>query len=470
MVDFLNSYFDPKTFSGGLLSRLLPASQFNLQPGAFPEPPALGANEASPLDTAQWPAGPAGAPSNAFASADKPQAPVSAPLSLAPPAASMPPAESPGALDRISNGLANNSNMLIALGSGIAQGGIGKGLQSALAGAELDRKQGNQNLTQQALIKKGLDADMARAVSANPALLASVAGTLFKPQVRSLTSAEKTQAGLPENLPWFVGNDGKPFVPDGISQLKPTYGVTGKDQFGVEQYGWIDPQTRTTSPGQAGSAPAATGAAVIPPAPPGVDPKIWREKQSERAAADAMPADAKVSTQLRQEVQSLPSYKNLAQAAPVYRSMFDAAGRDNRAADVNLIYGMAKIMDPGSVVRESEMSVAQAIATLPQRLQAEVKSQVEKTGRLTPELRQDIMQEANSRIRSYQYQFDQDAAMTRGIAERNRIDTRDVIPDFGKFDDWKAAPRPAPAASPGPTTKTKPGGNYIWQNGRLVPQ
>lgn len=64
-----------------------------------------------------------------------------------------------------------------------------------------------------------------------------------------------------------------------------------------------------------------------------------------------MPADPKTTAQLRQEIQGLPSYKNLAQAAPVYQSMVDAAGRDNRASDVNLIYGMAKIMDPGSVER-----------------------------------------------------------------------------------------------------------------------
>lgn len=468
MADFLSQYFDPKTYDagiGGLLNRLLPSMQAQLQPGAFPEQ-SVQANAPSPLDTAQWPAGPVGAPMEANAAMPPKTMAPTPPLSLAPPAMPAAPPEQPGIGDRISNGISNNSNMLIALGSGIAQGGIGKGLQSSLTGIDQDRKNGNQNLTQQALIKKGLDPEMARAVSANPQLLASVAGTLFKPQVRGLTAAEKTQAGLPDNLPWFVGADGKPFVPDGLSQLKPTYGVTGKDQFGVEQYGWIDPQTKTTTPAQTPGATAQPGPSAIPAPPPGVDPKLWREEQSKRVVTDSLPADPKVTSQLRQEVQGLPSYKNLAQAAPVYRSMVDAAGRDNRAADVNLIYGMAKIMDPGSVVRESEMSVAQAIATLPQRLQAEVKSQVEKTGRLTPELRQDIMQEANSRIKSYNFQFEQDAGMTRGIAERNRMDVRDVIPDFGKFDEWKAPQKPA--ATGAPVTQTKPGSNYFWQNGKLV--
>lgn len=481
MVDFLSSYFDPRNFEGvaGLLNRQIDPAMLQLQPGLFPpqqlqppQQPIAEPNQPSPLDSAQWPAGPVGAPQTDGASlprAAQPTAGMMAPLSIAPP---MPgpsaQVEAPGVGDRISDGLSRNSNMLISLGAGIAQGGIGKGLQAAMTGVDADRKQGNQNLTQQALIKKGLDPEMARAVSANPALLASAAGSLFKPQVRGLSAAEKTQAGLPEGLPWFVGADGKPFVPDGLSQLKPTYGVTGKDQFGNEQYGWIDPQARTTTPGQTASPAApASGTPAIPPAPVGVDPKVWREKQSQRAVDDALPADGKTTSSLRQEIQGLPSYKNLAQAAPVYKSMAEAAGRDNRAADVNMIYGMAKIMDPGSVVRESEMSVAQAIATIPQRLQAEVKSQIEQTGRLTPQLRQDIMQEARSRIQSYKGMFDQDSGMYRGIAERGRYDPRDVIPDFGTFDEWKA-PTAAPATSAAPTVQPKAGGNYMMQNGKLV--
>ncbi|MGM4967437.1 hypothetical protein AB7714_28345 [Tardiphaga sp. 1201_B9_N1_1] len=478
MVDFLSSYFDPRNFEGvaGLLNRQIDPAMLQLQPGLFPpqqlqpvQQPVAEPNQPSPLDAAQWPAGPAGAPQTDGASLPRAAQPTAgimqAPLSLAPPS---PAPEAPGVGDRISDGLSRNSNMLISLGAGIAQGGIGKGLQAAMTGVDADRKQGNQNLTQQALIKKGLDPEMARAVSANPALLSSVAGSLFKPQVRGLSAAEKTQAGLPGNLPWFVGADGKPFVPEGLAQALPSYGTIKKDEFGNEVMGWIDKNDRTTTPGQSAAAQPAPGASAIPPVPPGYDPKLWREKHTERGIADALPADAKSETQLRQEVQGLPSYKNMSQAAPVYRSMVDAAGRDNRAADVNLIYGMAKIMDPGSVVRESEMTVAQAIGTLPQRVQAEVKSQIEKTGRLTPELRQDIMQEAHSRMKSYDYQYQQDVDMTRGIAKDNRMNEARVIPSFGGIDEWKA-PTAAPATPAAPAIQPKAGGNYMMQNGKLVP-
>ena len=71
---------------------------------------------------------------------------------------------------------------------------------------------------------------------------------------------------------------------------QPTYGTIGQDQFGNPQYGWIDRGARTTTP-----------------------------------AAGGQPTFKEASA-LRKEVQDLPSYKNLAQSAPVYRSMLDAAG------------------------------------------------------------------------------------------------------------------------------------------------
>jgi hypothetical protein len=239
-------------------------------------------------------------------------------------------------------------------------------------------------------------------------------------------------------------NRGSASVVPGMSATKPTWGVIGKDDFGKEQYGWIDPGTKTTTPGSPQqSSSVITGPDGKPiPVAPGIDPKVVREAASKRAADDALPASSEASSKLRQEVQGLPSYKNIAQSAPVYKSMLEAAGRDTRAADVNMIYGMAKIMDPGSVVRESEMTVAQAIATLPQQLQATVQSQLTQAGRLTPEVREAIMQEAHSRIGSYQSMFEQDAGMFRGIAQRNRMNEADVLPTFGPYEPYKRAAKP----------------------------
>ena len=220
-----------------------------------------------------------------------------------------------------------------------------------------------------------------------------------------------------------------------MSNAKPQYGIVGEDEYGRKSYGWIDPGSRSVTPQPTGARPA--GESVIPPTPFGVDPKMWRDKHTERVITDALPGSSKEAASLRNEVRELPSYKAFASAAPVYRSMVDAAGRDTRAADVNMIYAMAKIMDPGSVVRESEMTVAQAVATLPQYLKANIESQISAAGRLSPQVREALMQEAYSRIDSYQGLFNQDMDMFRGIAKRGRISEEDVIPNFGQMRRWE---------------------------------
>lgn len=457
-MDFLSSMFDPKNFAGvtGLLDRMAPAMSFQpqQQPAAFglggpmqPQP----VQSPQPIDNAQL-------PENATPTSGV------APAGLMPQQAGS--SDSPlGFLGGVRDKINDNSNMLLGLAAGIAGGknwgdGLSKGMTLAMTGGQLDTRQGSRNLTEQALIKRGLDPEMARAVASNPSLMSSVAGTLFKPQVRAMTPQEKASAGLPENAPWFTGADGKPFLPEGLATVAPKHQVIGKDQFGSEVYGEYDP-TKPAGARVMPDQPIRIGAqdSTLPPVPAGVDPKVWREEHSKRATAESLPADPKTTSQLRQEIQGLPSYKNMAQAVPVYRSMVDAAGRDNRASDVNLIYGMAKIMDPGSVVRESEMSVAQAIATIPQRLQSEVKSQIEATGRLSPEIRQALIDEARSRVNSYKTSFDQDTSMYQGIVERGRMDARDVVPNFGDLPTWQA-----PVQTP---AKPKPG-NYVWQPGQGV--
>ena len=202
---------------------------------------------------------------------------------------------------------------------------------------------------------------------------------------------------------------------------QPSFGPTGKrDEFDREIQGWRNPNRMSVT--DANGQPITGGNTAAPIA---------------------------TVTELRKEVQGLPSYKNITQAAPVYKSMLDAAGRDNRAADVNMIYGMAKIMDPTSVVRESEMTIAQAVATLPQQLQSTVMSQLTSSGRLSPEVRAAIMQEAHSRVMAYKGMFDQDAGQYRGIAQRHRMNLADVLPDFGEFQQYKAPSRAGgPATNP----------------------
>jgi hypothetical protein len=167
---------------------------------------------------------------------------------------------------------------------------------------------------------------------------------------------------------------------------------------------------------------------------------------------------------LRKEIHQLPSYKNVAQALPIYRSMAETAGRNSKASDLNLVYGLGKIMDPTSVVREGEMVMVKNTASLPDWLQGAIAS-LNGGAALTPETRQAIMTEAYGRIQGYDSAFKQDVGQYQGIVERNKFNPADVIPDFGGYEPWKAAPDTPqePAAPPAPGEMNKTSNGTPWK-------
>jgi hypothetical protein len=159
------------------------------------------------------------------------------------------------------------------------------------------------------------------------------------------------------------------------------------------------------------------------------------------AVPGSVPAKFDDISGLRKEIQQLPSYKNLSQALPIYRSMAETAGRNSKASDLNLVYGLGKIMDPTSVVREGEMVMVKNTASIPDWLQGAIAS-LNGGAALTPETRQAIMTEAYGRVNGYDSAFKQDAGQYQGIVERNKFNPADVIPDFGTYEPWKAVAAP----------------------------
>lgn len=165
---FDNFQFDPQSFGGteGLLGML---TRFQQQGGA---------NESSPLDTAQWPAGPVGNYGQdrnvAVGNYQMPQfgtAPAPDPAAIPqnaqavqyrPPQQQAPQQESPGFGDRIGAGL-----------SGFGAGGRSGGLIGALTGGASALASGvsPENQTVKALVARGLDPATAQTIARDPSLL-----------------------------------------------------------------------------------------------------------------------------------------------------------------------------------------------------------------------------------------------------------------------------------------------------------
>lgn len=141
---------------------------------------------------------------------------------------------------------------------------------------------------------------------------------------------------------------------------------------------------------------------------------------------------------IRKEIQQLPSYKNLSQATPIYKSMVETADRNSKASDLNLVYGLGKIMDPTSVVREGEMVMVKNTASLPDWLVGAANA-LNGGATLQPETRQAILREAYGRMKGYSDEFGQQMGQYQGIAKRYNLNEDDIIPRFGEFKEWAPA-------------------------------
>jgi hypothetical protein len=129
------------------------------------------------------------------------------------------PPQQPGFGDLVDN----NRNAILGYLAGALQGGnlgqsIGRGLQGWQQGQEADQKRQIPGATWRALTATGVPDATAQAAALNPDVMRAIAQRYV--------------------------------------QKLPTFGVIGRDEFGLPRYGFIDPFSRSTQPasGQGASA------------------------------------------------------------------------------------------------------------------------------------------------------------------------------------------------------------------------
>lgn len=135
----------------------------------------------------------------------------------------------------------------------------------------------------------------------------------------------------------------------------------------------------------------------------------------------------KVSTDLRKEFENLPEVKNYKQALPSYKGIEDAVTRSTPAADINVVYGLAKLYDPTSVVREGEYATVANSPNIPERVKG-MAQYLANGGKLTPETKRQILEEAKSRIKSYEDQYTAARSNFTDISKRSGADPTLLFP------------------------------------------
>ena len=140
---------------------------------------------------------------------------------------------------------------------------------------------------------------------------------------------------------------------------------------------------------------------------------------------------------------------------------------DNAAGDLSLLYQYNKLLDPESVVRESEFATVASSGSLGQRLQGAMQKLA--TGeRLTPEQRAQFKAEAENILGSQGESYKSTKTQYEDISKRNRVNPANVIPDYGNEPAQLVVPQVPPNAklygtSGGKDVYKLPDGKFVME-------
>ncbi len=129
---------------------------------------------------------------------------------------------------------------------------------------------------------------------------------------------------------------------------------------------------------------------------------------------------------LRQEFDKLPEVTNYSAALQSLGTALKAP--DTPQGDLSVIYAYAKAMDPGSVVREGEMDMATATASLPQKYQMYAQA-ITQGKRLPPEVRTGLIETMRQSVGGLRQAYDQQRSRFGELAQQNGFDAQQIIGD-----------------------------------------
>ncbi len=122
-----------------------------------------------------------------------------------------------------------------------------------------------------------------------------------------------------------------------------------------------------------------------------------------------------------------PSIQTFKQARSQWSSAVNAAQQNTRAADVSLVYAIAKIYDPTSVVREGEYNmVIKNTNALPAMLVNYIKSVTEGKSALSAKAKQDLISAAAGRMEGYRNNTRYLRDRVSYLAERDNLDPKAI--------------------------------------------
>lgn len=144
-------------------------------------------------------------------------------------------------------------------------------------------------------------------------------------------------------------------------------------------------------------------------------------KQTEAEERNRM----RFTSSMRKEFHDRPQVQAYEAALPVLQSAKNSP--DTGAGDLDMIYSVGKILDPGSVVREGEMILVKDANSPIAKILGTTRFVLGKGGRLPPEYRQQLIAMLEQRVGSYQQGYDQERTAYGRYAGEQGLDSDQVI-------------------------------------------
>ena len=261
-------------------------------------------------------------------------------------------------------------------------------------------------------------------------ILESKLGSML-PKAPEWTLGERfnKETGKPEKFMYNKNNPAQE-MPVGGQQATKLEFVNGQ---GVNPYN-ATPQGQAI-PKQADAANPAKD--LLVPGPDGKlvpnDPLISIEERLKKAGANSITQSVNTgqkgfdnTLKLRSDFRSEPIYKAHQDVQSAHSQITSALKQESPAGDMAGATKLMKILDPGSVVRESELGMAMAASGLLDRIQNYAQMVMSGT-KLTPTQRKDFQSLADTLFAESAKQYNAKRGEYKGIADRNELNAIDVV-------------------------------------------
>lgn len=170
----------------------------------------------------------------------------------------------------------------------------------------------------------------------------------------------------------------------------------------------------------------------------GKDVSVWKNPdgtlttatvEGAEGAPPPFSSDYKDYNSYTDDLRAEPSVNKYRESLDIYSSMTKSFSSESTASDLDFVYGFAKIMDPGSVVREGEYATVANSPAIPEQIRGRLQYVIEGKAKLTPKVKREMLEITGNRLNSYRENADKIVERYRTNAQNFGLDPDLVAPE-----------------------------------------